>query len=337
MAQFARRMRKLGRDPVAYLLDSRHGLLRGLGGWMYRRESARFLAKGAAAADVKITVIMTAYETGHLIEKAVRSVMAQSHENLELMVIDDASTDNTLAVLERLAKEDSRIRVFSSPTNHGTYWSKNWCLARAEGAYVAFHDSDDYSALDRLQMQLGALLSLKDAVACTCRWQRVDAEGRRLVVDGAEERMAAISLMIEREAVLRQAGFFDTVRIAADTEFIKRLGQIFGSSGIKHMRQRLYTGLLREGSLTTAEGSGFDWAEDGDRRDRTVGGDRAAYYKAFTDWHLACDGEKPKLYMPFPAGKRRFDVPAAMLAGCDDPDVDQVREVGPCGGQGVKG
>lgn len=326
MPLFARRMRKLGRDPMAYLLDSGHGLLRAFGQALYSRETSAFLKAGEAGSDRQITVIMTAYNTGHLVEKAVRSVLAQSHKNLELMVIDDASTDNTLAVLQALAKEDTRMRVFASPTNHGTYWSKNWCLRSAKGDFVAFHDSDDFSAPDRLRIQLGALLSLKGTAACTCRWQRVDAAGNTLVVDGQEERMAAISLMIDRRQVLEKAGFFDCVRIAADTEYIHRLRHVFGWHGVKQLRQCLYTGLLREGSLTTNADSGFAWHRDGNRHDRQVAGDRAEYYRAFTRWHAAKKVDPAALRVCFPAAKRAFEVPEGMLKGCNDMNTDQVQE-----------
>lgn len=328
MSLFYRRMRKLGRDPVAYLMDSQHGMLRALGRQVYARETARFEALGKKAADRKITVIMTAYNTGHLIERAVRSVLAQTHENLELMVIDDASSDDTLETLTALAAEDARVRVFTSPSNHGTYWSKNWCLSQADGEFVAFHDSDDYSAPDRLRVQMGALLSRSDMMACTCRWRRVDDNGETLVIDGATERMAAISLMIKRDPVLSAIGFFDTVRIAADTEFIHRLKQAFGWHGVRHLRQCLYTGLLRAGSLTTEVGSGFAWKNEGNRRTRAVGGDRAKYYDAFTEWHGVCEGVRERLKVAFPVTRRPFDVPEGLVRGCDDRDTAQVREVG---------
>ncbi|NVK42681.1 MAG: glycosyltransferase family 2 protein [Oceanospirillaceae bacterium] len=327
MSRFARRMQKLRREPMAYLLDSKHALLKGVGQWLFTRETARFLILGEQAASTKISVIMTAYNTGHLIERAVRSVLAQSHENLELMVIDDASTDDTAKILAALAKEDPRVRVFSSPSNHGTYWSKNWCLAKASGEFVAFHDSDDYSDADRLRVQLGAFMAHPDLKACTCRWRRVNEQGEAQMIDGAAERMAAISLMIKRRDVLEQAGFFDTVRIAADTEFIRRLRHIFGERGVRHLRQCLYTGLLREGSLTTGENSGFAWKQEGNAHKRSVGGDREAYYNAFTDWHAACGRDRAKLSVTFPLRHRPFDVPAAMQKGCNDEDLSQVVEL----------
>lgn len=326
-SRVSRLWRKFVENPVGYFLDSRHGWLRAVGRILYRRQTNRFLAVGAAAADYKVTVIMTAYNTGELVERAVRSVLAQSHSNLELMVIDDASSDDTVARLRSLAGEDERLRIFSSPVNHGTYWSKNWCLALADGDFVAFHDSDDFSDPERLRVQVGAMMAIPDLAACTCRWKRVDDEGRVLMIDGKRERMAAISLMIRRQRVLEQVGFFDTVRIAADTEFIQRLRQVFGVRGLLHLRQCLYTGLLREGSLTTAPDSGIVWQRQGDTRARAVHGNRAAYYDAFTAWHQEHLKDTSALQVSFPVEGRPFPVPEALVRGCDDHNLAQVKDV----------
>lgn len=268
---------------------------------------------------------MTAYNTGDLIEKAVSSVLTQSHKNLELMVIDDASTDDTLSVLKQLAEKDARMRVFHSPKNHGTYWSKNWCLAKATGEFVTFHDSDDVSDPQRLQFQLGAMLDGNGAVAATCRWHRIDPDGNELVIDGQATRTAMICLMIRREQVLQSIGYFDTVRIAADTEYNKRIKAVFGDRKVRNMRHRLYIGLLRDESLTRGEKGGFLWEADGHSIERTVLGDRAKYTSAFKAWHAG--SALGDLHISFPQETRPFDAPAGILTGCDDRDVDQVIEV----------
>jgi len=321
-----RKLRKLRRDPIAYCLDSKHAFLRAHGQRMFEAQTVRYREIGLANAHRKITVVMTAYNTGHLVEGAVKSVLAQTHKNLELMVIDDASTDDTLSVLEELAKSDERLRVFHSPNNHGTYWSKNWCLSQANGEFVAFHDSDDLSDPTRLQTQLGAMLDGGGVAAVTCRWRRVDSEGNPLVIDGLPSRMAAISLMIDREKVVGKTGFFDSVRISADTEFITRITQVFGKKNIRHMRQILYTGLLRDGSLTTGQNSGFSWKSEGRSYVRELSGDRAEYHRAFHEWHDANIGNEEVLIVEFPQGKRQFPAPKGIRRNCDDLDVACVEE-----------
>ena len=322
-----RKLRKLVRDPIAYCLDSKHAFLRARGQGLFERQTARYRALGAANDARRITVVMTAYNTGHLVDAAVASVLAQSHKNLELMVIDDASTDDTLEVLKSLAAKDHRLKVFHSPTNHGTYWSKNWCLAHAKTDFVAFHDSDDVSNPLRLQTQLGAILDGGGVNAVTCRWERVDTEGTVLKIDGLTSRMAAISLMIRRNPVVEKTGFFDSVRISADTEFITRITQCFGARQIRHMRQILYTGLLREGSLTTGENSGFTWESEGLTHLRQLSGDRAQYHKSFHAWHDENIGNEAALMVAFPPAARKFTAPAEICRGCDDMNIEAVEMV----------
>ena len=322
-----RKLRKLWRDPIAYCLDSKHAFLRQRGDKLFEAQTARYRETGRKNADKKITVVMTAYNTGHLVVDAVKSVLAQTHENLELMVIDDASTDDTLERLKELAETDRRLRVFHSPNNHGTYWSKNWCLSQADSDYVAFHDSDDLSDPTRLQTQLGAILDKGGAAAVTCRWRRVDAEGNPLVIDGLPSRMAAISLMIDRTKVLRETGYFDSVRISADTEFITRITQVFGKKSIRHMRQILYTGLLRDGSLTTGQNSGFSWKSEGRNYVRALSGDRAEYHQAFHEWHDTNIGNEKVLFVEFPQAERKFPAPEGIRLNCDDLNTNAVQEV----------
>lgn len=320
-----KKFRKLRRDPIGYCLDSRHAFLRWYGQFLYSRQTQRFERVGAANADKKITVIMTAYNTGHLVDAAVKSVLAQTHQNLELMVIDDASTDDTLSILEKLAENDSRVRVFHSPSNHGTYWSKNWCLAHAETDFVAFHDSDDTSQPKRLQTQLGALLST-GSVAVTCRWNRVDDKGNILTIDGLQERTAAISLMIRRQKVLEDIGHFDCVRISADTEFIRRIHKVFGVKRLFPMRQVLYVGLLRDGSLTREKGGGFNWNIEGHSYTRALSGNREIYHDTFLEWQEDTLAKGLSMKLPFPQPERAFSAPETICRNCDDTNIEQVME-----------
>ncbi len=322
-----RKARKLYRDPLAFFLDSDKLPLRAVGQQMFKRQTRKYRALGDMYGDAKISVVMTAHNTGHLVEAAVESVLEQSHPNLELLVIDDASTDDTVRRLRNIRYNDYRLRIFSSPTNHGTYWSKNWGIKHATGDYVATHDSDDTSHPDRLMMQLGALKANPAAVACTARWRRINDAGDELEIDGKSERMAAISLMFDRKKVLEKTGYFDCVRISADTEFITRLEHVFGKRNVRHLRHHLYTGLLRDGSLTRGKNSGFTWRSDGKQFRRELSGDRADYHRAFHKWHNAFPGNEHTLKIDFPQGERTIEAAEDIRRNCDDQDLSQVKEI----------
>ena len=101
-----------------------------------------------------VSVVMPAYNCELYIETAIRSVMQQTYQNWELLVIDDASTDSTFEIVERMMDLDPRIQGIKNPTNMGAAKTRNRGLDMAKGEYVAFLDSDDCWYADKLTVQL---------------------------------------------------------------------------------------------------------------------------------------------------------------------------------------
>ena len=92
---------------------------------------------------VKISVIMPVYNDANNLEKSINSVLNQTLTDIELICVDDGSTDNSLDVLNKFARYDKRIKVFSQK-NQGSGKARNKGLKESKGEYVAFLDSDDY-------------------------------------------------------------------------------------------------------------------------------------------------------------------------------------------------
>ncbi len=99
----------------------------------------------------EVSVVVPVYNTETYVEEALRSVMGQSLADIEIIVVDDGSTDGSPAVLERLAREDSRIRIHTQP-NKGLSEARNAGIARATGRYLYFMDSDDLLESDALEL-----------------------------------------------------------------------------------------------------------------------------------------------------------------------------------------
>lgn len=106
-----------------------------------------------AAETIKISVIMPVYNRAGVLSKAVHSVMNQTLREIELLCINDGSTDNTVAVLKHMAKEEPRIKILSQ-RNAGAGPARNYGLRRAKGEFVAFLDSDDWYASDNVLEKL---------------------------------------------------------------------------------------------------------------------------------------------------------------------------------------
>ena len=104
--------------------------------------------------QVKVSVIMSAYNSEKFIDSAVNSIINQTYKNLELIVMDDSSSDDTYSLLQNFEKKDNRLKVFKNKKNIGLTKSLNILLQHASGDLIARQDDDDVSNIDRIQAQV---------------------------------------------------------------------------------------------------------------------------------------------------------------------------------------
>ena len=126
-----------------------------------------------------VSIIMPSYNTGRFIEESITSVLAQTYTNWELIIVDDASTDNTDAVVESLKRHCERneaIHYLKNKKNSGAAISRNRALAQAKGKWVAFLDSDDLWAPEKLEKQLKFMAENGYAFSYT-RYEEIDENG----------------------------------------------------------------------------------------------------------------------------------------------------------------
>lgn len=102
--------------------------------------------------DGLVSIVMPSWNTGAIIEESIQSVLAQTYSNWELLIVDDASTDNTDEVVASFS--DSRIKYFKNPRNVGAAMTRNRALREARGEWMAFLDSDDLWSPEKLERQL---------------------------------------------------------------------------------------------------------------------------------------------------------------------------------------
>ncbi|MBZ9629637.1 glycosyltransferase [Salegentibacter sp. LM13S] len=123
-----------------------------------------------------VSVIMPAFNAENFIEAAVNSVIAQTYSNWELFIIDDASTEATLSKAEKLAKQDSRIKIIQNKENHGTGVSRNKGIKAAQGDFIAFLDADDQWKPRKLEIQL-EVMQQQDTAVCFSSYQNISENG----------------------------------------------------------------------------------------------------------------------------------------------------------------
>jgi glycosyltransferase involved in cell wall biosynthesis len=101
--------------------------------------------------DILISIYIPTYNRAELVERAINSVLNQTITNIEIIVVDDQSTDDTIDVLTRLSKIDHRLQIYINPVNSGACYSRNFAIKIAKGRYITGLDDDDYFKEDRLE------------------------------------------------------------------------------------------------------------------------------------------------------------------------------------------
>jgi glycosyltransferase involved in cell wall biosynthesis len=157
-------------------------------------------------AEPLISAVIPVYNGAALLDQSIGSMAAQSYRNLEIVVVDDGSTDATPELLRDWVRRDSRIRLI--PADHGgPEHARNVGVAAAHGAYIAHLDQDDIAAPSRLATQYQWLQAHGLDVVGSCTWVFGDARYLRWVPQRGED--------IRREYVFRLAMIHSTILISA--------------------------------------------------------------------------------------------------------------------------
>lgn len=122
-----------------------------------------------------VSVVMPVHDSAATLGASIRSVLAQTHTDLELLVTDDASSDNSMDLLMQFARQDERVLPQAAPKRGGAGRARNLAIERARGDYVAFLDSDDMWLPKKLERQL-AFAATAGAPLTFTSYYKVDAE-----------------------------------------------------------------------------------------------------------------------------------------------------------------
>lgn len=127
-----------------------------------------------------VSVIVPVYNVQRELPRCLASILGQTYQNIEIILVDDGSTDNSLKICQQLAATDERICLYSKD-NGGLSDARNFGLQHASGDYVAFVDSDDYVEVNYLEELYGALATTKAEVA-VCTFKKVDVAGNLIKI-----------------------------------------------------------------------------------------------------------------------------------------------------------
>jgi glycosyltransferase involved in cell wall biosynthesis len=184
---------------------------------------------------VRVTVLIGAFNSAPTLRRAIDAVLDQTVSDLELIVVDDGSTDDSAAIAR--AVDDPRVRVLSMGRNVGIARSLNAGIEAARAPFVAVQDADDHSDPTRLECQLAALSASPAVAVVGCRMREVDEDGRELAartsfaagnVRDALLRFNPIpntSAAFRRDAVLAVGGYDARYRYAMEYDLWLRLAE----------------------------------------------------------------------------------------------------------------
>ena len=203
-----------------------------------------------------VTVIIPCFDGEEFISEAIESVLGQTYQNWDLIVVDDGSTDSSLGLLKKFAADYPRqIRVLSGP-NRGACHARNWAIAEAEGGLVALLDADDVWHPQKLETQVHYLVTHPDVLGVTTGYSLWGQEShppaneryfdwsRTELIDwamlGRSAPALCSTLLVSRAAVIESGGFdVDLVSFAEDLDLAWRLSAVGRMASINALLVRV--------------------------------------------------------------------------------------------------
>ena len=255
-----------------------------------------------------VTVAMAVFNARDTIIPALESLSAQTYRDLEILVVDDGSTDDTAAVVARhAATADGRVRLVRMAENGGSYRERIRALAEARGTYFTCNDADDWSHPEKIA-RLVAALEKRGAAAVSSQLVRLNP---RLGIKPKRTGYAhpdMSSTLYRREPVVERIGYYEPVRFGADSEYVARLALAFGAKAVASLDKVLLVADWAETTLTSNKSTGI-----------TDGGifypRRGLYRHAFRSRHARGEGLRlgpngTPLELPPPDGAAMAALPA---------------------------
>ena len=139
-----------------------------------------------------VSVIMSTYNSEATVSIAIESILEQSYTNIEFLIVDDASNDNTVKVIEEYCKISKNIKLFRNKENVGLTKNLNFLINQSTGVFIARQDDDDYSHPDRLNVQVQ-----------TIKKKNLDFCSTRALVIDTDKKIPNFSMYLPKRLVLK--------------------------------------------------------------------------------------------------------------------------------------
>ena len=192
----------------------------------------------------KVTVFMAAYNAENYINESIESILSQTFEDFELLIVNDGSTDRTVEVINQFT--DPRIRLIHNAKNEGLVYTRNVALKEARGDYIAVLDSDDLAVPDRLELQYSFFLQHPEVALCGGHGTVINQLGKpladnRLIVPIGNDTIKMTMLFLNtyvnssvmyKTDILRALGGYNDFAPAEDYELFIRIADKYPVANI---------------------------------------------------------------------------------------------------------
>jgi glycosyltransferase involved in cell wall biosynthesis len=216
-----------------------------------------------------VSVSISVFNAEQYLRPAIESILNQSFQDFELLLLDDGSVDQSLKILQEYTAKDSRIQVISRE-NRGVPKTRNELLAMAQGEFVAVMDADDIALPDRLARQVKFLQQHPEVVCVGGSYQLIDEAGRlvlaRYAVPECDAEIQAQllagfgsihhpCLLIRKAAMLQVGGYNETMVTGSDLDLLLRLGEVGQLVNLRDpvLQYRLHSQSITERNYTRPE------------------------------------------------------------------------------------
>ena len=196
--------------------------------------------EGNQRENVFVSIVMPVYNGEKYLAEAIDSVLNQTHEHFELIIIDDGSTDGSARIIKEYSKKDSRVVLHQQP-NSGLPVSLNKGIELAKADIIVRMDADDIMLPQRLEKQIPFLLSHPEATVVSCFSYHINSKGRRIGKSGTYSYISSVEqckkhiasggmifclhpgVMFWKKAVVDAGGYDVKLPVSEDTELWNRL------------------------------------------------------------------------------------------------------------------
>ncbi len=197
-----------------------------------------------------ISVIIPAYNSGKYIEKSLDSVINQTYKNIEIIIVNDCSTDNVEDIILRYKEQDSRISYLKNEVNMGVGPTRNRGIEKASGKYLYFFDSDDYIAPNCIE-ELHNAIKEDDCFSCMTRAYK-NIDGEIVIFSRSREELMlseypSVCMKLFNKRIIDELNLrFSNLRIGEDLEFVSKL--LIYNNKVTFLDKPLFTYVIHKGS-----------------------------------------------------------------------------------------